>query len=140
MNLKVKLLSKDAKIDMPAYQGDAGYDVYSMIDIDLKPHERFDIPLGIAIEFSKDYVCLTQGKSGVAKKFGLDTIGNVIDSGYRGEIHAQMVNVSNHTVKVTKGMKIAQLIFLAISHPRILIVEELDDSDRGKKCFGSTGE
>ena len=138
-NLKVKLLDEEAKISPPSYPGDAGYDVYSMVNVALEPLQRLDIPLGLALEFSSDYVCLTQGKSGVAKRLGLDTLGNVIDSSYRGEIHAQVVNVSNETVFIQKGMKIAQLLFIKISTPEIQFIDELSESDRGEKGFGSTG-
>lgn len=140
MVLKIKKLYEDAKINPPAYSGDAGYDVFSMIDTYLEPLERFNVPLGIALEFDSDHVCLTQGKSGVSKRYGLDTLGNVIDSSYRGEIHALVVNVSDQPVHITKGMKIAQIIFFRISTPSIEYVEELNLTDRGEKGFGSTGE
>lgn len=139
MNLKVKLLNEEARISPPSYPGDAGYDVYSAIDAMLDPMQRLDIPLGVALEFDSDYVCLTQGKSGVVRKYGIDTLGNVIDSSYRGEIHAQVVNVSDKPVFIQKGMKIAQLLFVRISTPEIQLVEELSKSDRGEKGFGSTG-
>jgi dUTP pyrophosphatase len=140
MNLKVKLLAECARISPPSYPGDAGYDVYSTVDVMLDPMQRLAIPLGVALEFDSDYVCLTQGKSGIARKYGLDTLGNVIDSSYRGEIHVQVVNVSDKPVFIQKGMKIAQLLFIRISTPNIQFVEELSKSDRGEKGFGSTGE
>lgn len=139
MQVKVKYLTEDSKINPPAYLGDAGYDVFSTIDVELKPLERVNIPLGVSLEFDNTHVCLVQGKSGIAKRLGLDSIGNVIDSSYRGEIHAQMVNVSNEVVKVEKGTKIAQLLFIRISTPEIQLVEDLSESIRGEKGFGSTG-
>ena len=139
MNLKVKKLSEDAKISPPAYEGDAGYDVYSTQDIHLLPLQRMNIPLDISLEFDSDHICLVQGKSGVTKKYGIDTIGNVIDSSYRGCIHAQLVNVSNEFVFLRKGMKIAQLVFVRVSTPETEYVEDLCDSTRGDKGFGSSG-
>lgn len=138
--VKVKKLSKDANINYPAYPGDAGYDVYSTVNVSLKPLERISIPLGLSLEFDSNFVCLVQGKSGISKKYGLDTIGNVIDSSYRGEIHAQMVNVSNYVVEIKKGMKIAQLLFIKIGTPVIQYVENLEETDRGSNNFGSTGK
>lgn len=139
--LKVKILNKDfGKINNPAKPGDAGYDVFATENIILKPHERYNMPLGIALEFPGDYVCIVNQKSGLANKFGLDTIGNVIDSGYRGEIHAQIVNTSNFNVKIEAGQKIAQLLFLFWKELNILYVDKLGETDRGEGGFGSTGK
>jgi len=139
-DLKVKKLRDNARIDPPFYLGDAGYDIYSTIDVTLRPLERINIPLGLALEFDNAHVCLVQGKSGLANKSGLDTIGNVIDSSYKGEIHAQIVNVSNKKVMLTRGMKIAQLIFVSIETPEIVFVDDISESDRGLKGFGSSGK
>lgn len=138
-NLKVKILTEDGRINPPSYIGDAGYDVYSTLSIKLEPHDRISIPLGLALEFDSSHICLVQGKSGLAKKLGLDTIGNVIDSSYRGEIHTVVVNVSSDPIFIEKGMKIAQLIFVRVSTPEIKIVDNIASSERGLKCFGSSG-
>jgi len=137
--VKVKKLSKEVKINAPSHSGDAGYDVYSTMSIVLQPLERINIPLGLSLEFDESHVCLVQGKSGLAKKLGINTIGNVIDSSYRGEIHAQIVNVSNTAINILKGMKIAQLIFVKVSTPKISFVKELTETARGEDGFGSTG-
>jgi len=137
--LHVKKINEDGNIFMPAKEGDCGYDVCSTIDLEILPHERYNIPLGIALEFPDGYVCMVQQKSGIARNFGLDTIGNIIDSGYRGEIHAQIVNTSDDVVVIKKGMKIAQLIFLPFVKAEIRIVDKLTESDRGFGGFGSTG-
>jgi len=139
--LKVKILNKEyGKINHPAKQGDAGYDVFATENVILKPHERYNMPLGIALEFSSNYVCIVNQKSGLANKYGIDTIGNVIDSGYRGEIHAQIVNTSDFPVKIEAGQKIAQLLFLFWKELNILYVDELTETDRGNNGFGSTGK
>ena len=124
----------------PAHEGDCGSDCFATETITLKPNTRFNMPLGIALEFNKTHFCLVQAKSGLAKKFGITTIGNVIDSSYRGEIHAQIVNTSNEWVKIDSGMKICQLLFVPISIPWFNEVEKLNESTRGYKGFGSTGK
>ena len=70
MYLKVKKLNEDSKINMPAKKGDVGYDCYATKDITLKPHERFAMPLGIALEFDEGYVCHVNQKSGLSKRLG----------------------------------------------------------------------
>jgi len=137
--LKVKKLREEGKINNPAKNGDAGYDVFAMEDITLNPHERYNMPLGIAIEIPIGWVCIVQQKSGLAKQFGIDTIGNVIDSNYRGEIHAQIVNTSNEEIMIEKNKKIAQLIFVPHGNSEINYVDELSETERGDSGFGSTG-
>lgn len=139
MQVKVKKLNQQAKINLPAKQGDCGYDVFATKCITLPPHGRFNMPLGIAIEFQNGYFCQVNQKSGLANKYGIDTIGNVIDSGYRGEIHAQLVNTSNEDVTIFAGEKVAQLIFIKCATPDIVFVSQLSQSDRGQAGFGSTG-
>lgn len=138
-SLKVKKLNEDSKINEPAKDSDAGYDVFATKDIILRPQERYNMPLGIALEFPDDYFCQVNQKSGLSQKFGIDTIGNVIDAGYRGEIHAIVVNTSNETINIEKGQKIAQLVFIPFVKSNIEFVNELTETERGSDGFGSTG-
>lgn len=138
-SLKVKKLNEDSKINEPAKDSDAGYDVFATKDIILRPQERYNMPLGIALEFPDDYFCQVNQKSGLSQKFGIDTIGNVIDAGYRGEIHAIVVNTSNETINIEKGQKIAQLVFIPFVKSNIKFVNELTETERGSDGFGSTG-
>lgn len=140
MKLKIKKLINFTGIDAPAKPGDAGYDLYATTDRRISLYSRFNMPLGIAIEIPEGYVGIIEAKSGRANKEGLTTIGNIIDSGYRGEIHAQLVNTSkDFGITIKKGQKVAQIIFQKCYTPEIEFVEELSDSSRGKKGFGSTG-
>jgi dUTP pyrophosphatase len=136
--LKIKKLKEYGKINMPAYKGDAGYDVYATEDKIINPLERYAMPLGIALEFSNNLVCQVNTKSGLSIKYGFDTIGNIIDSNYRGEIHVIIINTSNKLISITKGEKIAQLIFLKYSVPQIEFVNELSESDRNINWNGSS--
>ena len=138
-SLKVKKLNEDSKINEPAKKSDAGYDVFATESISLKPQERYNMPLGIALEFPDYYFCQVNQKSGLSQKFGIDTIGNVIDAGYRGEIHAIIVNTSNEVINVEKGQKIAQLVFIPFVKSSIEFVTELTETERGSDGFGSTG-
>lgn len=138
--LKVKKLHPFGKVNPPAKHGDAGHDVYATKTITLEPQERYNMPLGVAIEFPWFLVCLVHDKSGIAKNTGLVNVGGVIDSGYRGEIHAQVVNSSNKTVIIQEGHKIAQLVFVPyFIASKIVEEQELSTTDRGDAGFGSTG-
>jgi len=137
--LKVKDLGKDGKILAPAKVGDVGYDVIATEDCYIGLNDRHNMPLGIAIEIPLGYVAIIQAKSGRAKKEGITTIGNIIDSGYRGEIHANIVNTGLTPIEISKGEKVAQILFHKCYTPEIQIVSELSESERGDKGFGSTG-
>jgi dUTP pyrophosphatase len=72
--------------------------------------------------------------------YGLKTLGGVVDAGYRGEVVIGVVNLSKKDYIVEKGHKIAQILIQKVESPEIVEVEELNDSERGEKGFGSTGE
>ena len=78
-------------------------------------------------------------KSGRATKLKLDKGAEVIDSGYRGEIHVHLFNHSDKEVVIPKGEKIAQLILMKIWTGQAMEVDELEKSRRGEGGFGSSG-
>ncbi len=78
-------------------------------------------------------------KSGLAVKNGVKTMAGVIDAGYRGEIKVVLINLGQEDFIVKKNSKIAQMLIQKIEQPRIEIVSELNESQRGENGFGSTG-
>jgi dUTP pyrophosphatase len=143
LTIKWKKLKPQGKLDMPAKPGDAGYDVYATENAIIPPGCRIQMPLGIALEMPSGMVGLVQGKSGRAVREGLTTIGNVIDSGYRGEVHAVLVNTNHGSfgkdIMINSGEKVAQILFIKNYAPPIREVTELTQSERGADGFGSTG-
>src|SRR6202000_2611604 len=106
-------------------------------DIDLKPGERAAIPCGIAVAFSDKYEGQVRARSGLALNHGITLLNapGTIDSDYRGEIKAILVNLGQEPV----GMKVAQIVFARIKHADIKEVEQLPVTVRGEGGFGSTG-
>ena len=139
MNIQVKKLHPDAKVPAFAHPGDAGMDLYSVEDIVLKPGERRSVPTGIAIALPDGYVSLVWDKSGPSHKFGVKTLGGVLDSGYRGEYLIGLVNLGQEAFEIKKGQKIAQLLIQKVEHPEVEVVDELEETSRGAGGFGSTG-
>lgn len=139
MKILAKKLHPEAKIPNFAHPGDAGMDLYSVVDMVLKPGERASVPTGIAMALPEGYVSLVWDKSGVSHKNGIKTLGGVIDSGYRGEYLIGLVNLSQEDFEIKVGQKIAQLLIQKVEHPEIEEVTELDDTSRGDGRFGSTG-
>jgi dUTP pyrophosphatase len=136
-------LDPEASLPHQAHPGDAGFDLCSLIAVEITPGERVVLPTGLAIALPPGYVALVHPRSGLARKHGL-TVTNApgtIDSGYRGQIEVLVINLDTHdTVRISKGDRIAQLVVQAVPEVVWHEVAELPDSHRGAGGFGSTGE
>ena len=141
IEIRVKRLHPDAKIPKAAKAGDVAFDLYSVIDYEMKPGERFAIPTGIALEIPIGFEGQVRPRSGLALKEGITVLNTpgTIDSGYRGEVKTIMINQGNTSFQVTKGMRISQLAIRPVPKVTFVEVEELSDTDRGEGGFGSTG-
>lgn len=142
--LKIKKLTADAIVPTRATQGSAGYDLYANIPspLTIKPNQVIKIPTGIAIELeSSEYVGLVYARSGLSSKSLIAPINcvGVIDSDYRGELTVPLVNHSDVDYTFNPNDRIAQLIIAPVFTPQIVVVDELEDTQRGKGGFGSTG-
>ena len=137
---KVKQLSNCAQLPHKAFVGDAGFDVFGTINRIIGPQSWGKIPLGFSLELPSGWVALIQGRSGLASKQGIFTIGNVIDSGYRGECHAILYNGGHDTFEVKRGDKIAQMLVISCYTKTVYeVVDNLTYTPRGADGFGSTG-
>ena len=139
MQLKFKKLHPDAKIPSYAYTGDAGLDLYTSEDLIIKKGERKSVALGIAVEIPDGYVGILFDKSGLSHKYGLKSYGGIIDSGYRGEIHVGMMNLSDADYEFKTGDKIIQILIMPVLQAVVIECADLTDSDRGVGAFGSSG-
>jgi dUTP pyrophosphatase len=140
MKIKIKKLHPDAIIPHYAHKGDAGMDLFTIESFELEPGERKSIGLGLALEIPEGHVGLIMDKSGISHKYGIKSFGGVIDSGYRGEIHVGIMNLSDKFFLFEKGHKIAQLIIQEFKHVEFEETKELNFSIRGENGFGSTGK
>ena len=140
MKLKIKKLHSDAVLPKYATKDDAGMDLFSIDNVELLPMERAQIATGIAMEIPEGHVGLVWDKSGLSHKFGIKTLGGVIDSGYRGEIKVGVVNLGKEKYVFEKGHKVAQMIIQKKETPEIEEADELSDSERGHAGFGSSGK
>lgn len=138
--MKVQLLSEHAKLPVKKRIGDAGFDLFSPIDFTLEARERFQVKLGIAIEINENEVAIISERSGHALNNGITTIGNIIDSNYRGEISAILYNSGFEKVEFKIGDRIAQVIITRLGDQSIQQVNELSDNlERGTNGYGSSG-
>lgn len=139
MELKVKRIHKDAKLPLYQHQGDAGLDLFSMMDYVLAPGEVKPIPTGIKVAVPEGHVGLVWDKSGISLQ-GVHRLAGVVDSGYRGEVRVVLVNFGGEPFVIEKGMKIAQFLIQSVAEVKVVDVDELEDTSRGEGGFGSTGK
>lgn len=140
MKIKIKRLKPDGRIPTRAKSSDAGYDLYSTVDLPITPTARELVSTGIAIEIPKGYYGRIAPRSGLAVKAGVDILAGVVDSGYRNEVKVVMINLGQGLVSINKGDRIAQLIIEKCHDAEWEEVKELSDSDRGEGGFGSSGK
>ena len=136
--LKIERLSSAAQLPTRSHPNDAGLDLYSADFYSLLPGEKVLVRTGIKMAIPDGFAGLIWDKSGIAKG-GIKTMGGVIDSGYRGEILINIINLSNSVVHIARGQKIAQILIQKIETPIIMEVSINDHTERGSKGHGSTG-
>lgn len=139
MKVKIKKLNAAAKLPTYANPGDAGLDLYSLEDFELKPGERHNFFVGFALEIPDGFVGIIKDKSGLPKNYGLHTLGGVFDSCYRGEYNVTMVNLGQEAYQIKTGDKIAQLLIIPCEQAELEEVQELSATQRGEGRFGSSG-
>ncbi len=164
MQLEFKLCRPGAQAPFKKYESDAGWDLFSPMAFILYPPVPMVIPLGLKLQFPKNTVGLIQGRSGLAHKHGVTTIGNVIDEDYTGEIHCCLMmslvppirvggdeDPASHYFMYQKGLRklpiptgtrIAQLVLLDRKEASLLQRDanyEFMETGRGEMGQGSTG-
>ena len=139
MVINIKKLTDDAIIPSRGSEHAAGYDLYSLESYELKVGERHAFKTGISMEIPNNLYGRIAPRSGLAVKKGIDTLAGTIDSDYRGEILAVLINFGQESVMINKGDRIAQMIFEYFASPTIMAVSNLTVTQRNMGGFGSTG-
>jgi len=125
-----------------AYDNDAGFDLYCDLDepVTILPGQCADIPAGVSVQWPDNQWGLLIGRSSTFRTHGLMVNPGIIDTGYRGPLFAVTRNISNVTVTIQPGDRIAQIIPMTTNALGMCMMEgELDDSARGTNGFGSSG-
>ncbi len=141
IDLPVRRLREDAVLPERAYSGDAGLDLAACDRHELAPGERAVVGTGLAVAIPDGYAGFVQPRSGLAARHGLSVVNapGLIDSGYRGEIRVVLLNTDTaETFVVEPGMRIAQLVVLPLPGLELVEVDELPESERGVRGFGSS--
>lgn len=143
--LKVRIVNQSLN-PLPAYatSGSSGMDLRANLhqSIVLKPLERVLIPTGLFIELPQGYEAQVRPRSGLALKHGLTCLNSpgTVDADYRGELKVILINLSNEEQHINHGDRIAQMVIQKVEQVEWLLVNHLEESERGTGGFGHTGK
>ena len=137
--MKIVKMSEKATIPSKGTPTAAGFDLYSAKTITIWPKTREVVPTDLKIELPRNSYGQIAPRSGLALK-GLDIGAGVIDQDYRGNLKVLLINNRTTRYEVREGERVAQLLVKPILNPTIEMVEELTESTRGDRGFGSTGK
>ena len=141
IEVTIRRLRPDAVVPQRAYEGDAGVDLAACERIELAPGERATVGTGLAVAVPAGFAGFVQPRSGLASRHGITIVNapGLIDAGYRGELRVVLLNTDpRERFVVEPGMRIAQLVVLAVPDVELLEVEELPETERGVRGFGSS--
>ncbi len=143
VTIQIQRLPHGEGLPLPAQQtvGSAGSDIASAEEAELQPMERRLFATGFAVAIPAGHEVQIRPRSGLAIKHGI-TLPNTpatIDSDYRGELKVGLINLGAEPFRVSRGMRIAQLVVARVEAVQFETVETLPASERGEGGFGSTG-
>lgn len=143
----IKSLPHADGLPPPRYQSDgaAGLDLIAATPqgdiVVIAPGERAAIPTGVSLELPAGFEAQVRPRSGLALRYGVTVLNSpgTIDADYRGEVQALLVNLGKEPFEVKRGDRIAQLVIQRVERVELVFCEELSQTARGAKGFGSTG-
>jgi dUTP pyrophosphatase len=143
IDIRLRRLPHGEGLPLPSYASEhaAGLDVVAAESLTLAPGERHGVATGFAIAIPHGYEVQVRPRSGLALKHGITCLNTpgTIDSDYRGEVKVILINLGTEPFAVTRGMRIAQMVFARVERIEFQSVAELPASARGAGGFGSTG-
>ena len=141
--MPVDVVCEDGFVPEYKHEGDAGADLRAHIDepLTIQPGESDWVPTGVRLSIPEGHVGLQFPRSGLGCNHGICLANGtgVIDSGYRGEVRAKLLNLGSEPFTVNPGDRICQLVIVPYSRAKFWTVDELSESDRGTDGYGSTG-
>lgn len=143
--MKIQITRLKQEATLPQYQttGAAAMDLHACVEesLELGPLERAIVPTGFAIALPQGYEAQIRARSGMVAKHGVSVANGpgTIDSDYRGEVGVILVNLSNQPFVVEPDMRIAQMVIAKYESAEWQEVGALDETQRGKGGYGSTG-
>lgn len=143
MNVCKIKLCHGAFVPKRATLGSAGYDLTSPADVVIKPKSSKLIDLQFSLEMPDNVYAKIESRSGLALKHRIIVGAGVIDTDYRGNVGVLLFNFGKQTKVISRGERIAQMIFLEYKVPQFYTITQLNSlsvTERGDGGFGSTGQ
>ena len=143
-NIAINIINQSPN-QLPDYAttGSAGMDIRANLTepVVLQSLERALIPTGLFIELPEGYEAQIRPRSGMAIKQGITCLNSpgTVDSDYRGELKVILINFSNTAQVINHGDRIAQMVIAKTERAALLLVKQLNSSQRGEGGFGHTG-
>src|SRR5437763_9837341 len=141
IELAIRRLRAEAIIPERAYLGDAGLDLSACERVELRPGERAVVGTGLAVAIPEGHAGFVQPRSGLASRHGITLVNapGLVDSGYRGELRVVLLNTdAQESFVVEPGMRVAQLVVLAVPALELIETDDLPPRERGVRGFGSS--
>jgi dUTP pyrophosphatase len=140
--VKIKIKRIDKTLPLPEYQtkGAVAFDLYSRIDLVISPKTLERLPTNVIIATPKGYMLEIKDRSSTLKKKGLLVSTGFIDNDYCGEsdeILLQIYNLTDNDVKIEKGERLGQGVFVKVEIGEWTETDIMDSDSRGG--FGTTG-
>lgn len=151
MELKIKVLDEKATVPTKTHQTDAGWDIYASEDCVVTVGQPVKVSTGLAMAIQDGYYGKLKSRSSLDSGSVLRVKEGTLDSSYRGEVKVicELKSVCDSGVPygldmsrpyhIKQGQKIAQLIIQPLPPVDLIVVDELDETERGTGGFGSTG-
>lgn len=139
MSILINLTADVSLAPLRKTDGAAGYDLYSCINVVIQPNSREMIDVGFSMQFPNTMYAKIENRSSISIK-GINVCAGVIDSDYRGNINVILHNTKSIPFIINIGDRIAQMIFIKIETPELIFSNKLNNTIRGNKGFGSTGQ
>lgn len=141
MEVIVELLTKTASLPAYAHPGDAGMDLCADEELELAPGARAAVSTGLRLRLPPGTEGQVRPRSGLALTRGVTVLNTpgTIDEGYRGELKVILINLGADPFRVTRGLRIAQLVIAPVLRAELTCGRVTDATERGAGGFGSSG-
>jgi dUTP pyrophosphatase len=142
--MAIKIINQSSN-PLPSYETlhSAGMDLRANLSeaVEIRPLHRTLIPTGLFIALEPGTEAQIRPRSGLAFKQGITVLNSpgTIDADYRGELKVLLVNLSDETVIINHGDRVAQMVIAKYERAEFEKVDSLEDTVRGAGGFGSTG-
>ena len=136
--IRFELINKHAKLPTRSTTGAAGFDLFATTGMTVAPGQRATFGIGVRVAIPDGWVGQVWARSGLSRDYGTVALAGIIDSDYRGEVCAMILNSGSDPLEIRRGDRVGQMVVVPYMGDSWQ-VDSLDDTDRGERGFGSTG-